>query len=660
MTNGPRETLTIDAASAEAAAASIPFARSGRAGILARIAPWVLGAARGDGHGDGDVVAVSAASVPWTSEGRTYLTVVVKLAFAIQRGAEARLVAASEAPAVHVRDRHHKNQPLGRVIAPSDRAPYRPHVDVTLVGTAHAKAGELTPRMPVRLALTQRGVLAIDKTLLVVGKRATDEASPEPFASMPIGFDRAYGGPATLANPIGTGDDPDDDERPCVLDPRELRRPAGFGPLGASWPVRAKQLAGTPRKQVEAIVPDLPRTFEWSYYQHAPADQRIASLDPDATVILEGFDPDFPTLSFELPGPRVVGAIYGLDPADADAGVALDFQADMLHLDVDAWTCELAYRASFPIGDGVDLGGLFVAVGAGTAGRAPPLAARRPEMEEPSSNAEVSSPRPGGRRAATVLWEEAAKAGTLSVRGDELPSHKGTLPFGAAHAPSAPAAPSVASSPSVTSSTEALPPVELGSVDLDAPVPSSPWAREAARGRGRVIAEKAKASAWATPAAVAAPPIAPPIAPPVTPMTPTPRPAQEPHEVVGLELFAAMSAALDEPRPDVAAILEHYAVADRTLRAAARFWRDAMRRELRIGQHELRDRHDDAYVAAWEAEHPGLFASDDFARLDEAERGGTFLVVAEEMGLEPALATRLRRVWRRRLAATTALRREAS
>lgn len=637
MPSGSRETLAIDAASADAAAASIPFARSGRAGILARLAPWVVEAV------GGDAVAISAASVPWTSEGRTFLTVVVKLGFTLQRGVEARLVAATEAPTIHVRDRHHKNQPLGRVTAPSDRAPHRPQVDVTLVGTAHAKAGEITPRMSVRLALTQRGAAAIDKTLLVVGKRASDDAEPEPFASMPVGFDRAYGGSATLANPIGTGDDPDDDERPNVIDPRAPRRPGGYGPLGASWPVRAKQLAGTPRKQVEAIVPDLPAGFEWSYYQHAPADQRIDSLDPEATIEIEGFDPDFPSLAFQLPGPRVVGAIYGLDPADPDAGAALAFHADTLHLDVDAWTCELAYRTSFPIGDGVDLGGLFVAVGAGTAGRAPPLAARRPEIEEPSSDVAVASPRPGGRRAATVLWEEAAKAGTLSVRGDRVIADEGTLPF---QTPSTIPTASAASAPSASVAAAAI---AVSASDLDAPVPSSPWAREAMRAKGRAVPERSKASAWAAPLPSTSGPVVAMTAPPPTAsVTGSPRPSPEPHEVVGITLHGTIGAAVDEPRADVAAVLDHHAVAERTWRAAARFWRDAMRRELRRGEHELRDRYDDAYVAAWELEHPGLFTHDDYLRLIEAERVGTFLMVAEDMGLEPALATRLRRVWRRR------------
>jgi hypothetical protein len=392
-------TMLADGSAVDDAVASLPFARGATAAGLAGLTPLVLTPAE-----DAEPVSTSAAVVPFLLGDAWHLTVVAKLAFSIQRGAGgARLIAAPSPEPIRARDQHHKNQPLGRVVAPGDRAPYKARADVTLVGRAHAPGGRPVRSMNVRFALSQHGATPIDKTLRVVGERTDEEAPPAPFTSLAIGYDRAYGGVETPANPIGVGEDADDEERPNVLDPREPRRPAGYGPLAAAWPARSRQLGGVPRRQVDAAVPELPASFDWGYYQCAPADQRLAQLAPDARVVLEGFDPDFPTIDLELPQPRVVGAIYGLDAARPDDGVALTFHADGLHLDTDRWVCELVARASIRLPDGVDPGRLLVVVGGGVAGASPALPLRRPAGVT-AAEGDAGEPR-RGRRAATVLWE---------------------------------------------------------------------------------------------------------------------------------------------------------------------------------------------------------------------------------------------------------------
>ena len=102
----------------------------------------------------------------------------------------------------------------------------------------------------VRLAIG-----SVDKTLYVIGDRVFrvdgTASDPTPFTKMPIGYERAFGGPGFPDNPVGVGATPrreggaDVHRLPNVEDPQRLIKqrgdqppPAGFGPYERTWPKR--------------------------------------------------------------------------------------------------------------------------------------------------------------------------------------------------------------------------------------------------------------------------------------------------------------------------------------------------------------------------------------------------------------------------------------
>lgn len=81
-------------------------------------------------------------------------------------------------------------------LLPGDRLPRRdPAFEVVLLGAAHAPGGEPVPAMTVRLAVGDRS-----RSMAVFGDRWWDEngrpTEPEPFARMPLDWERAFGGTA--------------------------------------------------------------------------------------------------------------------------------------------------------------------------------------------------------------------------------------------------------------------------------------------------------------------------------------------------------------------------------------------------------------------------------------------------------------------------------
>src|SRR5262245_1820991 len=147
---GPVAGGTLAVSEATEGPASLPFVARGAFGPLQEVRTVLLPAPE-----DAAAVTLSAGVVPWTHDEPRWLTVVAKVTFAIQRGADARLVAAATPAPVRSADVHHNHQPMARVVAPSDRAPYRPRVDVTVVGDAFAPGAAATTAMNVRFAVHQ-------------------------------------------------------------------------------------------------------------------------------------------------------------------------------------------------------------------------------------------------------------------------------------------------------------------------------------------------------------------------------------------------------------------------------------------------------------------------------------------------------------------------
>ncbi|HRI64168.1 MAG TPA: DUF2169 domain-containing protein [Polyangium sp.] len=591
--------------------------------------------------------------VPWRQNGVLRVTVVVKASFLAK---SSPMVPATAPQPYRISDAHYKNQPIARVVSSADRVPRKLRVDVTVLGHAHAKRGQSVEEMNVRVALMQGDSLAFDKRLRVIGARIAESTPPIPFVRMPIVYERALGGIGTAENPIGCGEEGDDDDRPNVLDPQNPSRPIGLGPIGAAWPIRKKRLGQTPVRDVESPLMILPNEFDFGYFQSAPEDQQIDELAPGATLILEGFDPEREKIEIALPSARAMGAIYGLDSADPDMATPIEFRADALHLDADQWIATLTFRGHVEIRDESRLDQIVVATGIGIGGLDPVIPSLRPPPDRIKPAAEVSPAATNENVGGTLMiGNESAGVGPampFASGSQVLPAQRkkrssetlvlplaawakgptkhlstATLAFAAIPADMVPALPEPPVAPAISAATPAV---------MPGPLPISP------------------------------PPMMPVVAhvePEVRLGEPTGSVAQvdeppgSPHEIVDIDRYGFVSALLEERGAKLAHVLEKQVIDIGIWRKAERHWRQELRREMAEGIQNQVARFEEAFVRGWESLHPGRFGVEHYARLTIAEKEARIVRELRNQGVEPSLGMRLRRVWRRRILQDDALKR---
>ncbi|MFT3818406.1 MAG: DUF2169 domain-containing protein [Rubrivivax sp.] len=251
----------------------------------------------------------------------------------------------------------------------SDFAPYKPRCDVLLINAqAHAPEGHPARRWPVGLNVGS----ALQKLLQACGPRALQRSvttlgtwrlgEPDAVTSVPLVYERAFGGPSLLQaqerlealaadsaepperrqqaqdaliqipkpylpNPIGCGRDTQTwlkvmlrlealtgtkiaDAQPLAPQIEELNRPyageddypvLGFGPVGRWWQPRLK-LAGTHDEAWKASQwPKSPQDHDYRYWNCAPEDQQIDYPQGGELVSLLNLTPRGGVVRFELP-----------------------------------------------------------------------------------------------------------------------------------------------------------------------------------------------------------------------------------------------------------------------------------------------------------------------------------------------------------------------
>ncbi len=212
-----------------------------------------------------------------------------------------------------------------------DLALFKPEVDVLVDGLAHVPFGEQASEIPVSLRVGD----VLSKTVLVTGDRRWDPRGgrnhgeqqswepgrPESFSTLPLCWERAYGGTRSRVNeagevevefetrnPVGLGHgrslgapvvgDPARPELPNLEYPEQRLRspgadvaPAGFGPVGRGWSPRL-ELAGTfDLDWKDRRWPLRPRDYDPHHEQSAPADQRIQRYRGGEEVELRNMSP---------------------------------------------------------------------------------------------------------------------------------------------------------------------------------------------------------------------------------------------------------------------------------------------------------------------------------------------------------------------------------
>lgn len=192
--------------------------------------------------------------------------------------------------------------PLG--ILPSDQVPYRSGVDVFVHGQAYAPRGRPTEAMVVGMKLG-----SFSHELLVVGDRTWEQdgvaSRPKPFTTMPLVYERAYGGLAHYREAqVAFPDNPEGRGYVCeavaaagtalpnVEDPNARIKSWRDQPTPRGWAPLPPQTGLHLRRSVQVL--DL-NNYTYRFTKHAFScahpDLTLDALEPGSTGILSGVTP---------------------------------------------------------------------------------------------------------------------------------------------------------------------------------------------------------------------------------------------------------------------------------------------------------------------------------------------------------------------------------
>ena len=287
------------------------------------------------------------------------LTMVVKGTFDLVPDEAARL-AGEDAQDPFSADLFHDDDPEQSCRYDSDFAFFKPRADVTLVGTCHAPGGQ-----PVPACYAGFSVGGLTKRLAVIGDRAwaggigSKPTDPAPFATMPLRWERSFGGAEFTPNPYGRGaarvagadgtpvwplpniENPNQ----YLVSPDQRPAPAGFGPLAASLPQRRSALGTYDDAWAKDRWPGFPEDFDWGYFNAAPRDQQVEGyLTGTEPLRFENLHPELADYRAALPGlrPRLLlnEQREGAEPAFREVPLNLD----TLWIDMDAGRLVLVWR----------------------------------------------------------------------------------------------------------------------------------------------------------------------------------------------------------------------------------------------------------------------------------------------------------------------------
>jgi hypothetical protein len=261
---------------------------------------------------------VAGFTMAFESSGRELLVVVVKGTFEIPAPNEPVRLAEEQAPLV-MADTFTGEPGLSAPRYESDFAARKPRCDVMVVGSAYAPGARPTTRVEVGFRVN-----GLSKHFAVVGDRRWEAGVtgitaglPAAFITMPISYDRAFGGvdnrhedpakhAAFMRNPVGRGFHrhmrsewvdgapmPNTEEigRAISAPDNEKYEPMALGPVGRGWEPRYK-LAGTyDDVWLKERHPFLPLDFDERYHQAAPIDQQIAYPQGGEKIVLINLSP---------------------------------------------------------------------------------------------------------------------------------------------------------------------------------------------------------------------------------------------------------------------------------------------------------------------------------------------------------------------------------
>lgn len=289
-------------------------------------------------------------------EGEYLLSVLVKRSYDVTPGGGCTRADADEK--LTMGDVHYGDPMNSTVQFESDLVPFKLATDVVFVGHAYAPGG--APAKTLRAALQVGGTR---KEVLLVGDRVChyrrggmpDVTGPEPFTTMPLRYERAYGGVDIFSNPdlpciyprnhLGRGfvlqNTPKSVDKlalPNIEDPNDVLTmdrlfvgeipawerqpvPQGFGWFSKYWQPRASRAGVMPADRAveqqmraayaQAIPPDQKPLYDqvhlpdmdFRFFNGASPGLAVPYLAGDEAVSLTNLTPEG-SLAFKLPGER--------------------------------------------------------------------------------------------------------------------------------------------------------------------------------------------------------------------------------------------------------------------------------------------------------------------------------------------------------------------
>lgn len=227
-----------------------------------------------------------------SADGQEAVLAIVNATF-VDRGDGRLRLADQQEPIVEV-DRHLGPPHTTSLVAESQLVLWKPMADVLISGHAYAPAGRRATDTVVGLR-----VGSLNKQILVSGDRdwrrgvaGNVAGSPRPFESIPLLFERAFGGTTESQtwryNPVGVGYRGARSAEPSVTTEvpnfeypaHRVRSPsdevpaAGFGILGRSWKPRVDYAGTYDDAWLADRWPLLPLDFDPRHQQSAPHDQQ--------------------------------------------------------------------------------------------------------------------------------------------------------------------------------------------------------------------------------------------------------------------------------------------------------------------------------------------------------------------------------------------------
>jgi hypothetical protein len=316
----------------------------------------------------------AAAAFAYDLDDEQVVTICVASSFDLPPAGSAHdrpLTPAAVQPPPPMADEHTGSPATTSLRVPGQGAPHRLATEIYLHGSAWAPQGRRVTEMRTRVTVgpCRKEVHLVGDRYWIPMSGGLGATAPEPFVTMPLSYERAFGGTAwaedgrmvaqEARNPIGRGvhasvADATHRPLPNLESPGERvttwsarASPAGYGPIPGSWQPRLR-LAGTFDEAWAANrAPLWPEDTDPRFFSAgAPGLLADGPLDGSAQVALEGFSPDGPIV-FRLPELRLVAKSYYGHGAERGT-----LELDAVLLDTDASTVTLFWRRVVPLGRG--------------------------------------------------------------------------------------------------------------------------------------------------------------------------------------------------------------------------------------------------------------------------------------------------------------------